>query len=302
MILTSYKDSMKGIILSSGNGTRLRPITCAYQKQLLPVYDKPMIYYSISLLMMLEIRDIAIVITGKAMEPLKNLLNNGRFTGINITYIREDENECEGIAKAMTRCCEFIQDDNFVMVLGDTLLYGAELVSYLKKGKDILEHKNHAFIFETLVSDPTQFGTIQYDENNKPIRIVEKSKVIFNHRAIPGIYFFTPEAMEYAKKISKSARNEYEITSVLQEYMQRGALEIQQCGRGIMWIDTGTPNTINNAASLVQLIEENTGVVIACLEEIAYNNGWIDKQQLAEAAEYYKGTEYGDYLLKSLNK
>ncbi len=291
---------MKGIILSGGNGTRLRPITGAYQKQLLPVYDKPMIYYAISLLMMIEIRDIAIVITGKAMKSLETLMNDGEYTGLNITYLREDEDECEGIAKAMRRCKEFIGVDNFVMVLGDTLLYGAELINYLKRGRDVLEKKGHAFVFETLVSDPTQFGTVMYDGNNNPQRIVEKSQERINSRAIPGIYFLTSEAMQFADAITKSDRNEYEITSVLEEYMKRGKLETQKCGRGIVWIDTGTPNSINNASNLVRLIEENTGNIIACLEEIAYNNGWIDRSKLEMAIAFNAGTEYGDYLTKCL--
>lgn len=291
---------MKGIILSGGNGTRLRPITGAYQKQLLPLYDKPMIYYPISLLMMLGIRDITIVVTGKAMSSLKEMLSDGRFTGLNITYVREDEDKCEGIAKAMWRCREYIKDDNFVMVLGDTLLYGAELINYLNYGKSILEEKNHAFVFETLVADSSQFGTIEYDEQHSPQRIVEKNKERINPRAVPGIYFFTSKAMEYAEKVSKSARNEYEITSVLEEYMRLGTLEIQQCGRGIIWIDTGTPNAINDASNLVRLIEETTGNYIACLEEIAFNNGWIDKNQLMRAIEHHKGTEYGDYLQKCI--
>ncbi len=291
---------MKGIILSGGNGKRLRPITGTYQKQLLPIYDKPMIYYAISLLMMIGIRDIAIVITGKAKKSLERLMNNGEYTGLNITYIREDEDKCEGIAKAMRRCGDFIGNDNFVMILGDTLLYGAELIDYLNRGKEALEKKGHAFVFETLVSDPTQFGTILYDEDNNPKKIIEKSSEIINRRAIPGVYFLTPEAMQFADRITKSARNEYEITSVLEEYMKCGKLETQKCGRGIVWIDTGTPNAINNASNFVRLVEETTGNVIACLEEIAYNNGWIDRGKLEKAIEYNAGTEYGDYLVKCL--
>lgn len=289
---------MKGIILSGGNGTRLRPITCAYQKQLLPVYNKPMIYYPISLLMMLGIRDIAIIITSKAVDALKVLMNNGKYTGLNIEYIVDDTSE--GIAKAMTRCSDFIGDDNFVMVLGDTMLYGAELGTYLSKGKESLDKRKHAFVLETIVSNPNQFGTVLYNENKEPQRIIEKSEMIFNWRAIPGIYFFTSEAMEFAKYIEKSARMEYEITSILEEYLKRGTLEIQKCGRGIIWIDTGTPKTINAASNIVQLVEENMGIVLACLEELAYNNGWISEEQLREASIFYEGTEYGEYLNKCI--
>lgn len=287
---------MKGIVLSGGKGTRLRPITSAYQKQLLPIYDKPMIYYPISLLMMLGIREIAIIITSKALNALKEVINDGKYIGLQIEYIVDDTSE--GIAKAMTRCKDFVGDDNFVMVLGDTLLYGAELGTYLNKGKEILENKKHAFVFETIVSDPTQFGTVFYNKNYEPERIIEKSKEVFNKRAIPGIYFLTSEAMEYAKYIQKSSRNEYEIISILEEYLKRGALEIQKCGRGIIWIDTGTPKTINMASNIIHIIQESMGIVIACLEELAYNNGWISEEQLKEANQFYEGTEYGEYLTK----
>jgi|GEM_PF-1083675 len=289
---------MKAIILAGGKGTRLYPITKYYQKQLLPIHDKPMIYYALSIPMMIGINEIAIVSTPKGLESLRELFGEGELLGLKIKYFEQCENDCIGIAYAILRCEEYIGDDDFVLVLGDTVLYGAELVNYLKYAKDSLQTKKKAVIFETYISNTNQFGSILYDNVNKPIDIVEKSNYNKQNKAVPGVYFLTKDIFKYSKNISKSNRGEYEITSALKKYLEDEKLIIKKCGRGIIWIDTGTFSAISMATEFISIVQKNLGIIIACLEEISLKQGWISCNKLIDSYELYSGTEYGEYMKK----
>ena len=284
---------MKGIILAGGSGTRLYPITIAISKQLLPVYDKPMIYYPLSTLMMAGIKDILIISTPLHLNMFKILLGTGENLGINISYAIQEKPV--GLADAFRVGKDFIGNDNVALILGDNMIYGPMLESMLKQASQL---KNGGIIFGYEVADPTSYGVVEIDENGQAISIEEKPTEPKSNLAVPGLYFYDNNVVKYAAEIQPSARGELEITDVNKKYMENNDLKVITLGRGYAWFDTGTPDRLNEAGDFVRAIELRQGIQIACLEEIAYNNKWISKEQLLEQAKYYKKTDYGKYIEK----
>ncbi len=287
---------MKGIILAGGSGTRLYPITIAISKQLLPVYDKPMIYYPLSTLMMAGIKDILIISTPLHLNMFKILLGTGENLGINISYAIQEKPV--GLADAFRVGKDFIGNDNVALILGDNMIYGPMLESMLKQASQL---KNGGIIFGYEVADPTSYGVVEIDENGQAISIEEKPTEPKSNLAVPGLYFYDNNVVKYAAEIQPSARGELEITDVNKKYMENNDLKVITLGRGYAWFDTGTPDRLNEAGDFVRAIELRQGIQIACLEEIAYNNKWISKEQLLEQAKYYKKTDYGKYIEKIAN-
>lgn len=287
---------MKGIILAGGSGTRLYPITIAISKQLLPVYDKPMIYYPLSTLMMAGIKDILIISTPLHLNMFKILLGTGENLGINISYAIQEKPV--GLADAFRVGKDFIGNDNVALILGDNMIYGPMLESMLKEASQL---KKGGIIFGYEVADPTSYGVVEIDENGQAISIEEKPKEPKSNLAVPGLYFYDNNVVKYAAEIQPSARGELEITDVNKKYMENNDLKVITLGRGYAWFDTGTPDRLNEAGDFVRAIELRQGIQIACLEEIAYNNKWITKEQLLEQAKYYKKTDYGKYIEKIAN-
>lgn len=287
---------MKGIILAGGSGTRLYPITIAISKQLLPVYDKPMIYYPLSTLMMAGIKDILIISTPLHLNMFKILLGTVENLGINISYAIQEKPV--GLADAFRVGKDFIGNDNVALILGDNMIYGPMLESMLKQASQL---KNGGIIFGYEVADPTSYGVVEIDENGQAISIEEKPSKPKSNLAVPGLYFYDNNVVKYAEGIQPSARGELEITDINKKYMENNALKVITLGRGYAWFDTGTPDRLNEAGDFVRAIELRQGIQIACLEEIAYNNKWISKEQLLEQAKYYKKTDYGKYIEKIAN-
>ena len=282
---------MKGIILAGGSGTRLYPVTKAMSKQMVPIYDKPMIYYPMSVLMLAGIRDILIISTPRDIVNFKELFKDGSEFGLNIEYaIQEQPN---GLAEAFIIGEEFIGDDNVAMILGDNMFYGEHLAEILKVAS---QRKDEATIFGYLVKDPTAYGVVEINEDGHAISIEEKPEVPKSNYAVPGLYFYTNDVVKIAKTIKPSKRGELEITSVNEEYMKRGKLKVEKLGRGMTWFDTGTHDALLETASFVQTIEKRQGMQVCCPEEIAYKNGWINKEQLLILANKFIKTEYGVYL------
>jgi len=288
---------MKGIILAGGSGTRLYPITIAVSKQLLPVYDKPMIYYPLSTLMMSGIRDILIISTPLHLEMFKLLLGDGKNLGINLSYAIQEKPV--GLADAFRIGKDFIGDDNVALILGDNMIYGPMLESMLKEASSL---KEGGIIFGYEVADPTSYGVVEIDDNGNAISIEEKPKVPKSNLAVPGLYFYDNNVIKIAQEIKPSERGELEITDVNKTYMNNKNLKVITLGRGYAWFDTGTPDRLNEASDFVRAIELRQGIQIACLEEISYNNGWISKEQVLKQAEIYKKTDYGNYINKIVNK
>lgn len=287
---------MKGIILAGGSGTRLYPITIAISKQLLPVYDKPMIYYPLSTLMMAGIKDILIISTPLHLNMFKILLGTGENFGINISYAIQEKPI--GLADSFRVGKDFIGNDNVALILGDNMIYGPMLESMLKEANKL---KKGGIIFGYEVADPTSYGVVEIDENGQAISIEEKPKEPKSNLAVPGLYFYDNKVVKYATEIQPSARGELEITDVNKKYMENNDLKVITLGRGYAWFDTGTPDRLNEAGDFVRAIELRQGIQIACLEEIAYNNKWISKEQLLEQAKHYEKTDYGKYLKKIAN-
>lgn len=287
---------MKGIILAGGSGTRLYPITIAISKQLLPVYDKPMIYYPLSTLMMAGIKDILIISTPLHLNMFKILLGTGENFGINISYAIQEKPI--GLADSFRVGKDFIGNDNVALILGDNMIYGPMLESMLKEANKL---KKGGIIFGYEVADPTSYGVVEIDENGQAISIEEKPKEPKSNLAVPGLYFYDNKVVKYATEIQPSARGELEITDVNKKYMENNDLKVITLGRGYAWFDTGTPDRLNEAGDFVRAIELRQGIQIACLEEIAYNNKWISKEQLLEQAKHYEKTDYGKYLKKVAN-
>ena len=281
----------KGIILAGGSGTRLYPLTLAISKQIMPVYDKPMIYYPLYVLMETGIRDILIITTPRDNEMFKELLGDGSRWGMNIDYkIQEKPN---GLAEAFIIAADFIGDSNVAMILGDNLFYGGNLKEILQRAN---KREDESTIFGYKVKDPRRYGVVEMDENGNAISIEEKPENPKSNYAVPGLYFYTNDVIKIAKQIKPSARGELEITSVNEEYMKIHKLKVEKLGRGMAWFDTGTHDALIETASFVQTIEKRQGLQICCPEEIAFENGWINAEQLKKISEKLIKTDYGRFL------
>ncbi|WP_308559255.1 glucose-1-phosphate thymidylyltransferase RfbA [uncultured Porphyromonas sp.] len=285
---------MKGIILAGGTGSRLYPLTKSVSKQLLPVYDKPMIYYPLSTLMLAGIREILIISTPQDLPSFKRLLGNGSAYGIELTYAEQPRPE--GLAQAFIIGREFIGSDDVCMVLGDNLFHGASFAAQLAAARDNVTQHRLATIFGYPVSDPTRYGVVCLDANGKPTDIEEKPKHPKSNLAVVGLYFYPNDVVQVAQSITPSERGELEITAVNDYYLQQQQLSVISLGRGFAWLDTGTHEALMEATNYVSVIQKRQGLVIACLEEIALRQGWITMEQLQEAADQQRGSTYGQYL------
>ena len=283
---------MKGIVLAGGKGTRLYPMTYAVSKQLLPIYDKPLIYYPLSVIMLAGIKDILIISTPDDISVYKKLLGDGSQIGVNFTYKIQDKPK--GIAEAFILGEEFIGSDNVCLILGDNVFYGQNLTALLNQAKNL---KKGATIFGYPVKNPSSFGVVEFDKNNKVISIEEKPKNPKSKFAVPGLYFYDNKVIEIAKNIRPSYRGELEITSINNTYLGKGELNVILLGRGMAWLDTGTPEGMLKAAEYVETVQSRQGFYIACLEEIAWRRGFINKDQLRKVGENLKMTDYGEYIL-----
>ncbi|MBQ7176905.1 MAG: glucose-1-phosphate thymidylyltransferase RfbA [Victivallales bacterium] len=284
---------MKGIVLAGGAGTRLHPITLGVSKQLLGVYDKPMVYYPISVLMLAGIRDILVITTPEDQPSFQRLLGDGSSFGVNFSYAVQPRPE--GLAQAFIIGEQFIGHDHVALVLGDNIFYGAKLGDLCKAAA---QQPSGATVFGYYVKDPERFGVVEFDKDFKAISIEEKPKNPKSNYAVTGLYFYDNDVVSIAKSIKPSARGELEITTVNNVYLQRGDLRVQRLGRGYAWLDTGTHDAMLDAANFIRTIETRQGLQVACLQEIAYENGWLTKKQLLDGIGDLKKTEYGQYLLK----
>jgi glucose-1-phosphate thymidylyltransferase len=282
---------MKGIILAGGSGTRLYPLTMVTSKQLLPVYDKPMIYYPLSTLMLAGIQDILIISTPQDLPNFKRLLGNGECYGINLSY--EEQPSPDGLAQAFLIGEKFIDGDSCAMVLGDNIFYGSGLTKHLKEAAS----KEHgATVFGYYVDDPERFGIVEFDESGKAISIEEKPVHPKSNYCVTGLYFYDERVCELAKKVKPSHRGELEITDLNKMYLEEDSLNVVTLGRGFAWLDTGTMDALSDASEFVKVVEKRQGIQIAAIEEIAYKNGWINKEKLLKSAEHYGKSNYGLHL------
>jgi len=285
---------MKGIILAGGLGTRLYPLTLAVSKQLMPVYDKPMIYYPLSILLQAGIRDIAIISTPHDLPNFEKLLKDGSEIGCNFTYI--PQYEPNGLAQAFVLGEEFIGDDSVALVLGDNIFYGNGLRELLQKSAD----PTGGVVFAYQVADPERYGVVEFDENFKALSIEEKPEQPKSNYAVPGLYFYDNSVVEVAKNLKPSPRGEYEITDVNKYYLEQGKLQVGVLSRGVAWLDTGTHKSLVQAGQFIEVIEDRQGLKIGCIEEIAWNMGFIDDAQLEKLGQKYIKSGYGEYLLRLL--
>lgn len=291
---------MKGIVLAGGSGTRLYPITKGISKQLMPIYDKPMVYYPISVLMLAGIRDILIISTPYDLSGFKRLLGDGSDYGVRFTYAEQPSPD--GLAQAFTIGKEFIGDDSVCLVLGDNIFQGNGFTAKLKEAVRAAEEEKKATVFGYWVNDPERYGVAEFDRDGNCLSIEEKPEHPKSNYAVVGLYFYPNKVVDVASKIQPSARGEYEITTVNQWFLRDGELKIQTLGRGFAWLDTGTHDSLSEASTYIEVLEKRQGLKVACLEGIAYRQGWIDEERMRELAKPMLKNQYGQYLLKVIEE
>ena len=291
---------MKGIVLAGGSGTRLYPITKGISKQLMPIYDKPMIYYPISVLMLAGIREILIISTPFDLPGFKRLLGDGSDYGVHFTYAEQPSPD--GLAQAFTIGADFIGNDSVCLVLGDNIFQGSGFTKMLKEAVVAAEQEGNATIFGYWVNDPERYGVAEFDNAGNCLSIEEKPQNPKSNYAVVGLYFYPNEVVEVARNIQPSARGEYEITTVNQEFLESAKLKVQTLGRGFAWLDTGTHDSLSEASTYIEVLEKRQGLKVACLEGIAYRKGWIDEAKMRELAQPMLKNQYGQYLLKVIDE
>ena len=291
---------MKGIVLAGGSGTRLYPITKGISKQLMPIYDKPMVYYPISVLMLAGIRDILIISTPYDLPGFKRLLGDGSDYGVHFEYAEQPSPD--GLAQAFTIGADFIGDDSACLVLGDNIFHGAGFTKMLKEAVRTAEQEQKATVFGYWVNDPERYGVAEFDKNGNCLSIEEKPANPKSNYAVVGLYFYPNKVVEVAKNIKPSARGEYEITTVNQRFLADGELKVQTLGRGFAWLDTGTHDSLSEASTYIEVLEKRQGLKVACLEGIAYRQGWITEERMCELAQPMLKNQYGQYLIKVIEE
>ena len=291
---------MKGIVLAGGSGTRLYPITKGISKQLMPIYDKPMVYYPISVLMLAGIRDILIISTPYDLPGFKRLLGDGSDYGVHFTYAEQPSPD--GLAQAFTIGKDFIGDDSVCLVLGDNIFHGSGFTAKLKEAVRAAEEEKKATVFGYWVNDPERYGVAEFDKDGNCLSIEEKPEHPKSNYAVVGLYFYPNKVLDVASKIEPSARGEYEITTVNQWFLRDNELKVQTLGRGFAWLDTGTHDSLSEASTYIEVLEKRQGLKVACLEDIAYRQGWIDEERMRELAKPMLKNQYGQYLLKVIDE
>ena len=295
-----HNELMKGIVLAGGSGTRLYPITKGISKQLMPIYDKPMVYYPISVLMLAGIRDILIISTPYDLPGFKRLLGDGSDYGVHFTYAEQPSPD--GLAQAFTIGKDFIGDDSVCLVLGDNIFHGAGFVPKLKEAVRDAEEEKKATVFGYWVNDPERYGVAEFDKEGNCLSIEEKPQCPKSNYAVVGLYFYPNKVVDVASSIKPSARGEYEITTINQWFLRDGELKVQTLGRGFAWLDTGTHDSLSEASTYIEVLEKRQGLKVACLEGIAYRQGWIDEKRMRELAKPMLKNQYGQYLLKVIDE